>query len=107
MCVMFTEKDFIEYLIFMNKFVVLWEILKYSPDSWESFSIVEDKETKNFVLKDKKGNIVFDDDVFDYMVEIHLNKKGRFFFERYLDGEFFKESEIPDIIREGLYYTYL
>ena len=104
---MSTENDFIEYLIFMNKFVGLWEILKYSPDSWESFSIVEEKETKNFVLKDKKGKIVFDDDVFDYMVEIHLNKKGRFFFERYLDGEFFKESEIPDIIREGLCYTYL
>lgn len=104
---MSSEKDFIEYLIFMNKFVVLWEILKYSPESWENYSITEDKITKSCVLKDKNGNVVTDDDVFDDMVEIKLSKKGKEFYERYLSGEFFKESEIPDIIRSGLVYFYL
>ena len=53
---MSSEKDFIEFLIFMNKFVFLWELLKYSPDSWESYSIVEDEKTLCCSLVDKDGN---------------------------------------------------
>ena len=104
---MSSEKDFIEYLIFMNKFVVLWEILKYSPDSWENYSLVEDNETNSFVLKDQNGNVITDDEVFDTRVNIQLSKKGRAFYERYLSGEFFQEAEIPEIIRSSLVYSYL
>lgn len=104
---MSTEKDFIEYLIFMNKFVVFWEILKYSPDSWENFSLVEDIKTHSYNLRDNFGNIIPDDDVFDYMVQINLNEVGYVFYERYLSGCFFTDEEIPIIIREGLEYKYL
>ena len=101
---MSSEKDFIEYLIFMNKFVVLWEILKYSPDSWENYSLEENKHTKSFVLKDQNGKEITDDEVFDTRVNIHLSNIGLVFYERYLSGEFFKEAEI---IRKSLVYDYL
>lgn len=104
---MSTEKDFIEYLLFMNRFVVLWEILKYSPETWENYSLVEEGTTGSYVLKDNHGNTILDDDVFDYMVEIRLNKVGYSYYYKYLEGCFFEESEIPDIIRHGLEYVYV
>lgn len=103
---MSSEKDFIEYLIFMNKFVVLWELLKYSPDSWENYSIVEDEDTLCCSLVDKCENEITDD-VLDNCVEISLNSVGRSFYDRYVSGEFFKKEEIAEIIRDGLIFKYL
>lgn len=103
---MSSEKDFIEYLIFMNKFVVLWELLKYSPDSWENYSIVEDEKTLCCSLVDKSGKEITDE-VLDNCVEISLNDIGRSFYERYVSDEFFKKDEIAEIIRDGLTFKYL
>ena len=103
---MSSEKDFIEFLIFMNKFVFLWELLKYSPDSWESYSIVEDEKTLCCSLVDKDGNEITDD-ILDNFVEISLNSVGKVFYERYISGEFFKKEEIAEIIRDGLNFKYL
>lgn len=100
------ERSFIEYLVFMNKFVMLWEILKFSPETFENYSIQFDKETKISVLIDNQGNIVSDNTLFEDTINIELNEIGWDAYLRFINNEMFTEDEIAEIIRTGLIITF-
>lgn len=103
---MFSEKDFIEFLIFRNKFVVLTEILKYSPKKFDKYILVYDESIKSFNLVNETGNVISENEFLDNYVQISLSQKGKDFLELFKDGCFFEEKDIPSIIRKSLIYSF-
>lgn len=96
-----TEKDFIEFLIFQNRYSFLQNLIKKLPDQFKSFSIIED-ESGNFSLINTNKDLVNVDDIIDSELELSLNDTGYGYYARYLDGEFFNEQDSDEIISDGI-----
>lgn len=96
-----TENDFIEFLIFQNRYSFLENLIKKLPERFHSFSIVKD-ETGNLDLIDANKNTANIDDIIDYEIELSLNDMGYGYYMRFLDGDFFNKEDSGEIISDGI-----
>lgn len=98
---MSSEKDFIEFLIFSNRYEFLSILISGFPDKFNGFSIVKD-HYGSYELMSKDNNLTDINDLIDYELDLSLNDIGYGYYGRYLSGEFFNEEDSGDIIRDGL-----
>lgn len=97
---MSTEKDFIEYLIFINRYMFLWNLIHRFPKRFYGFTIFSNNGS--YELINENGNYENIDDLIDYELDLFLNDTGRGFYMQYLLGQFYSEEDVAEIISEGL-----
>lgn len=96
-----SENDFIEFLIFQNRWAFLDFVMNEFPDYFGEYHLgINEYGQVNFY--DKENKIFEINDLIDYCLEISLNDFGREFYFEYVSGGFFNEEESGEIIENGL-----